>query len=118
DLVRLDAPTVFLASAAGTLAATIYVIVLLPDALLRLLLWFATHSLYRIRVEGRDNIPEKGGALFVSNHLSLIDALLLTASTDRRISFLMFKDYYVHHLIIPIATVTHALQIHAQQSPR
>lgn len=118
DLIRLDAPTIFLASAAGTLIATIYVIVLLPAALLRLFLWFATHSLYRIRVEGRDNIPEKGGALFVSNHLSLIDALLLTASTDRRIRFLMFKDYYEHPLIHPFARVTQAIPISSQQRPR
>ena len=48
---------------------------LLPDSLLRLVLWMATHSLYRIRVEGRENIPETGGALFVSNHMSFVDAL-------------------------------------------
>ena len=53
-----------------------------------------THSVYRIRVEGRDNIPETGGALFVANHMSLVDGLLLIASTDRPIRFLMFKDIY------------------------
>ena len=41
------------------------------------------HSLYRVRVVGRDNIPAKGGALFVCNHVSFVDALLLIASTDR-----------------------------------
>ena len=30
---------------------------------------------YRIRVEGRENIPERGGALFVCNHMSFVDAL-------------------------------------------
>ena len=57
--------------------------ILLPDSLLRLLLWMFTHSVYRIRVEGRDNIPERGGALFVCNHVSFVDALLVLASTDR-----------------------------------
>ena len=37
-----------------------------------------TRTLYRIRVVGRDNIPEKGGALFVCNHVSFVDALLLS----------------------------------------
>ena len=54
-----------------TLAATVYVVWLLPDSLLRFVLWVLTHTVYRIRVDGRDNIPGKGGALFVCNHLSL-----------------------------------------------
>ena len=80
---------VFLITALLTLIATVYIVVLLPDSLLRLVLWMATHTLYRIRVEGRDNIPETGGALFVANHMSFIDvALLLIGSTDRPIRFL------------------------------
>ena len=59
----------------------------MPDSLLRFLLWCATHSFYRIRVVGRDHIPEKGGALFVCNHVSWVDALLLLASTDRHVRF-------------------------------
>jgi 1-acyl-sn-glycerol-3-phosphate acyltransferase len=50
-------------------------------------------TLYRIRVLGRDNIPDKGGALFVCNHVSFVDALLLLASTDRQVRFMMFKDF-------------------------
>ena len=49
-----------------TLAATTYVLCLLPDSLLRLLLWIATHTLYRLDVEGRENVPARGGALLVS----------------------------------------------------
>jgi hypothetical protein len=54
-------------------------VMLLPDSLLRLALWMLSHSIYRIRVEGRDNIPEQGGALFVANHMSWVDAVLLIA---------------------------------------
>src|SRR5262249_48612270 len=71
-----------------TFAGAIYAIILLPDALLRFVLWVVTRTIYRIRVVGHDNIPSKGGALFVSNHLSLVDALLLLASTDRRVRFI------------------------------
>ena len=48
-----------------------------PDAFLRFIMWMATHTLYRVRVMGRDNIPAKGGALFVCNHVSFVDAVLL-----------------------------------------
>ena len=116
--LRLDPPAIFLVSSWGTLLAKVYVITLLPDALLRLLLWFIAHSIYRIRVEGRDNIPEKGGALFVSNHLSFVDALLLLTSTDRRVRFLIFKDFYDHPLIKPFARIMRAIPISSQLRPR
>src|SRR5437667_12166431 len=37
---------IFFWSALATLGATVYVLWLLPDSLLRLLLWIATHTLY------------------------------------------------------------------------
>lgn len=114
----LEAPSIFLWSSLLTLGATVYVIALLPDALLRLILWFATHTVYRIRVEGRNNVPEKGGALFVSNHLSFVDALLLLASTDRRIRFIMHQDFYERRLIRPFARMMEAIPISSKFRPR
>ena len=109
---------IFLAASAVTILVTGYVLFLLPDALLRLLLWLATHTLYRIRVVGRDNIPAKGGALFASNHLSMVDAVLLIASTDRFIRFMMFKDSYEHPLIKPFARILRVIPISSQLRPR
>ena len=82
---------IFLASAAMTLVGATYATYLLPDSLLRLLFWMLTPSIYRVRVEGRDNVPERGGALFVCNHLSFVDVFLLIASTDRHVRFIMWK---------------------------
>jgi acyl-[acyl-carrier-protein]-phospholipid O-acyltransferase / long-chain-fatty-acid--[acyl-carrier-protein] ligase len=120
-MIRLGHPNpakVFLICAGLTLAATVYLIVLLPDSLMRLLLWMATHSIYRIRVEGRENIPERGGALFVANHMSLVDALLLIGSTDRAIRFLMFKDIYDLPFIKPFAKMLRVIPISSQLRPR
>ncbi len=113
-----DPPRIFLYAAGLTLAATIYLVLLLPDSLLRLLLWMLTHSIYRIHVEGRDNIPERGGALFVSNHMSFVDACLLIASTDRPIRFLMFKGIYDHPLIKPFAKILRVIPISSELRPR
>jgi acyl-[acyl-carrier-protein]-phospholipid O-acyltransferase / long-chain-fatty-acid--[acyl-carrier-protein] ligase len=117
-IFRLSAPAVFLIGSALTLVATIFAVVLLPDSLLRFVLWIATHSLYRIRVEGRANIPERGGALFVVNHMSFVDALLLSASTDRHIRFLMDRDIYEHPAIHPFARILHAIPVSPLQHPR
>ena len=85
--LRLGADQIFLAGACMTLAATFYAVVFLPDSVSRLALWVLTHSVYRIRVEGRDNIPERGTALFVVNDLTPLEAIFLTAATDRPIRF-------------------------------
>jgi len=109
---------VFLIGALMTVAATVYLVWLLPDSLLRFVLWVATHTLYRIRVDGRDNIPSKGGALFVCNHLSFVDALLLLASTDRNVRFIMFKGIYEQRWIKPFARILRAIPISAEVRPR
>jgi acyl-[acyl-carrier-protein]-phospholipid O-acyltransferase/long-chain-fatty-acid--[acyl-carrier-protein] ligase len=85
--LRLGADKIFFAGACMTLAATFYAVVFLPDSVLRLALWILTHSVYRIHVEGRDNIPERGGALFVVESLTLLEAIFLSAATDRPIRF-------------------------------
>jgi acyl-[acyl-carrier-protein]-phospholipid O-acyltransferase / long-chain-fatty-acid--[acyl-carrier-protein] ligase len=113
-----DTHMIFLAGAMLTLGALVYSMVLMPDALLRFVLWLLTRTLYQIRVDGRDNIPEKGGALFVCNHASWMDALLLIASTDRQIRFLMFKDIYEKPLVNWGARILGVIPISSEQRPR
>ncbi len=111
-------PKIFLSVSLLTVLATVYVLYLLPDALLRLLLWIATHTLYRIHLAGRDHVPAKGGALLVSNHVSMVDAVLLLASVDRPIRFLMFQGSYDHPLVKPFAKIMKVIPISSQLRPR
>src|SRR5437667_10265582 len=98
--------TVFVITAAATMAGTIYVLWLRPNALLRLILWLLTRTLYRVRVLGRENIPAKGGGLFVCNHVSFLDALLLIASTDRRVMLMMFSGIYELPYVTPFVRMS------------
>ncbi|MEJ2109382.1 MAG: MFS transporter [Acidobacteriota bacterium] len=109
---------IFFFSGILTLVAAVYVVFLLPDSLLRFVLWVLTKTIYRIRIHGRDNIPEKGGALFVCNHVSLVDALLLQASTDRSVRFMILKDYYELPYIKPFARILGAIPIASELHPR
>lgn len=109
---------IFLVGSLITLGATIYTLILVPDSLMRFLLWLLTHTFYRVRVIGRDNIPEKGGALFVSNHISLVDALLIIASTDRFIYFMMEKEIYDLPFIKPFAKMLRVIPISSRQGAR
>jgi acyl-[acyl-carrier-protein]-phospholipid O-acyltransferase/long-chain-fatty-acid--[acyl-carrier-protein] ligase len=109
---------IFLTGGVMTFASAIYVLWLLPDALLRFVLWLLTRTIYRIRVMGRENIPTKGGALFVCNHLSLADAMLLLASTDRNVRFMMYKAHYELPWIKPFARMLGVIPISSEQRPR
>lgn len=115
---HLNPPQMFLIGATLSLGGTIYCLRIVPDSLVRFLLWLATRSIYLIRVEGRDNIPERGGALFVCNHVSYVDAPLLMASTDRKIRFLMHRDYYNRRWVKPFSKMLGLIPIASDQSPR
>src|SRR5580692_2644905 len=108
----------FLWTAVMSLAATAYVLWLLPDSLLRLLLWMLTHTLYRLDVAGRERVPARGGALLVPNHVSMADAVLLLAAVDRPVRFLMFKGSYDHPLVKPFAKILGVIPISSDQGPR
>ena len=114
----LNPSQIFLVSGLLTLAATAYVLRLVPDAFLRLVLWVITHSIYRIKVDGRDNIPERGGALFVCNHVSFIDALLIQAATDRPLRPIVFKGIYDLWYVKPFMKLARAIPISSQLRPR
>ena len=49
---------------------------------------------FRPTVSGEQHIPDKGGALLASNHLSMCDSLFLPVMTRRRVSFLAKKEYF------------------------
>jgi acyl-[acyl-carrier-protein]-phospholipid O-acyltransferase/long-chain-fatty-acid--[acyl-carrier-protein] ligase len=108
----------FIWTAVMSLAATAYVLWLLPDSLLRLLLWMLTHTLYRLDVAGRERVPARGGALLVPNHVSMADAVLLIAALDRPVRFLMFKGSYDHPLVKPFAKILGVIPISSDQGPR
>jgi acyl-[acyl-carrier-protein]-phospholipid O-acyltransferase / long-chain-fatty-acid--[acyl-carrier-protein] ligase len=117
-VLHLRPATMFLFCSLATLIGTVYVVWLLPDSLMRLVLWLFTHSIYRIKVAGRDNLPASGGALIVCNHVSFVDALLVQAATDRPLRCIMFKDIYEHPIVKPFAKIAHHIPISSQQRPR
>jgi acyl-[acyl-carrier-protein]-phospholipid O-acyltransferase/long-chain-fatty-acid--[acyl-carrier-protein] ligase len=116
--LKLSPPAIFLIIAVATLGATVYLLFLLPDALLRFVLWALTHTLYRVRVPGRENFPARGGALLVCNHVSFADAMFLIAATDRPIRFLMLKEIYDRPHFKWGAKLLGVIPVSSEQRPR
>jgi len=94
DRLHVSPDKLILASGLATLASTVYVVMLLPDHLVRLVLRVTIHTLFRIRVEGRERVPRQGGALLVSNHVSFADGVLISAAIDRNVRFMIWKPYF------------------------
>jgi acyl-[acyl-carrier-protein]-phospholipid O-acyltransferase/long-chain-fatty-acid--[acyl-carrier-protein] ligase len=75
------------------LGALAFAVIFRYQLLVRLPLWLITHTIYRVRVHGAENVPATGPALLVSNHVSHLDALLVLASQKRRVRFMMWAPY-------------------------
>jgi 1-acyl-sn-glycerol-3-phosphate acyltransferase len=49
---------------------------------------------FRPWVQGLSNVPETGGAILASNHLSFSDSIFLPLAVDRKVTFLAKADYF------------------------
>jgi len=52
------------------------------------------HVLWRPEVTGLENIPETGGALIASNHLSIVDSIFLPLVMSRPVTFAAKSEYF------------------------
>lgn len=109
DLLLLQADRIILLFGFFTVAATIYLLTILPDFLIRFSLWMLTHTLYKIRIVGQEHVPFRGPALLVCNHMSYIDGPLVGACVQRFIRFMVYKPYYemkaFHWLLRPMKAI-------------
>ncbi|MBK1789786.1 MFS transporter [Persicirhabdus sediminis] len=75
-------------------AVTLYAARLLPRDFIRFVALGLLRSVYRIKVHHAENIPAKGGVLLCPNHLTYIDAFILSAACPRPVRFLMFSGMF------------------------
>lgn len=86
--------------------------------LIRVLASALTRALYRLRVRGRDNLPECGPALLVANHVSFVDPFLIAACTRRLICFVMDRSFYEKPGLRHFFRFMEAVPIDEGDSPR
>ena len=83
--------------------------------------------LFRIRVEGLENVPTSGAAILAPNHLSFIDSIFIPLVLDRRVTYVAKAEYFEswktawffkmmgHHGLVP--HVRHVALRQGTQSP-
>jgi len=90
----LGAPQIFLATAVLNALVALYIFTLVPEFVMRFITWVLVNTLYRVRVDGAQNIPEDGPVLLVCNHVSFMDPLLLMANLRRPVRFVMYHKIF------------------------
>lgn len=111
DRMHVAADRLIFCAGLVTLAATVYVVWLMPFHLVRLGFRIAIHTLFRIRVEGRDRAPLKGPALLVCNHVSFVDGILISAAIDRNVRFMIWKPYFAQPVMAWVFRQIHAIPV-------
>ena len=84
----------FLVVAVLNAAVGIYIYTLVPEFLMRFLVWMLIHSVYHVKKQGLENIPEEGAAVLVCNHVSYVDALIIAGCIRRPVRFVMHNKIY------------------------
>ena len=84
-------PQVFLALAIANTLVALWIFTIVPEFAMRFVAWLMTSALYRIRAHGvEQHVPEEGAALIVCNHVSYMDALILSGAIKRPVRFVMY----------------------------
>jgi 1-acyl-sn-glycerol-3-phosphate acyltransferase len=84
----------FLVVAVLNAVVGIYIYTLVPEFLMRFLVWILIHSVYHVKKQGLENIPEEGPAVLVCNHVSYVDALIIAGCIRRPVRFVMYYKIY------------------------
>jgi MFS family permease len=95
-------PQLLLATALMNAVVALYIYRLVPEFLMRFIVWLLIHSVYRLKKEGIEHIPEEGAAVIVCNHVSFVDALVIAAACPRPIRFVM--DHQIFKMPVSISS--------------
>ena len=89
----LTIPMLFAVAAVFNAAVALFIYGLVPEFLLRFIIWMLIHTVYRLRVKELAELPEESPAVVVCNHVSFVDALVIMAACKRPIRFVM--DHHI-----------------------
>ncbi|WMS85849.1 MFS transporter [Pleionea litopenaei] len=87
--LNFSIPEIILITGILNAVVSIYIFTVVPEFLMRFLVWILINLLYRIRLTGLNKIPDEGAAVIVCNHVSFMDALIIAGCCRRPVRFVM-----------------------------
>ena len=88
-VLELTISQYFLVLGILNLVVAAYIYWQVTEFVLRFVIWIISHTMYRVKSSGIDNIPEQGSAVLICNHVSFVDAMLIAGASRRPIRFVM-----------------------------
>ncbi len=85
----LTLPQLFLTVAIMNAAVALFIYKLVPEFLMRFIIWMLIHTFYKVDKRGLENIPDEGACVLVCNHVSFVDALVIGGTIQRPVRFVM-----------------------------
>ena len=114
--IGFSVPQLILFTGILNAAVAIYIYTLVPEFLLRFMAWILVNFMYRLRVRNIERIPAHGPALLVCNHVSFVDAIVISAACRRPIRFIMESAIFRIPVLSAIFRGMKAVPIAAQKS--
>lgn len=103
---------IFLLCGVVTIPVLVYIVYTIPQSTIRFIVWLAGHTLYRIKVFGKDeHLPERGGALLVCNHVSWLDGVLVLLTSSRPVRMLVYAGNFRNRWLLKLANMWGAILI-------
>ncbi len=87
-------PDLFLTIAIMSVLVSAYIFTLVPEFLMRFLVWMFMSLFYRVDRKNVEAIPEEGACVLVCNHVSFFDVLVLATAIRRPPRFVMDHNIY------------------------
>ena len=78
----------------------------MPYRILRFIALFICKILFRVKVNGLENIPPKGNMIIAANHSSYLDPIAVAVVVPRRIKWVVRKDVFDVWWLKPLFTST------------
>ncbi|QDU49057.1 acyl-[ACP]--phospholipid O-acyltransferase [Gimesia panareensis] len=116
--LELSASQIFMVLGLLTVPVGIYIFKLLPNATIRFMVWLVSCTIYKLRVKGLKNLPKKGGALLVANHVSWLDGIFLILTSTRPVRMIAYSTYVEAPWVAWLSRLYNTIPINVEDGPK
>jgi len=84
---------VFFSLAISNAIVAVFIYKVIPEFFFRFLCFTLSRIIYRLRVHGYSNLPKKGPAVLVCNHVTFVDWMIVAGACHRPVRFVMDQAF-------------------------
>jgi len=93
-LLKFSIPQFFLILVIMNLVVACFIYSMVPEFVIRFMMWVLSKIMYRVKRTNLDVIPEEGAVVLICNHVTFVDTLFVAGSIQRNIRFVMDRMFF------------------------